>query len=776
MPEDASRFISSLIKSLQIICNGNVDFKETIELVGHINLRIDHKFKYNYIVDEHVSKEGEDCSTTFLSNSYHSCPPSRETELKDSSPTVHELSLPNLQTSRFKPHELQPSEKLTLGKNTEDVSCSFDVNIESSKDHGIHRNKMVFKLEGEDESNECMIMPSTAGDFELSNDANVSEIIASASSGSTDDVHSKTRGLKRLKTSEQELDGSPEADVTHCSYQCESNQQLSLVDKTETTDNNIHKSPLEENLCLNKENPHLSQSSPKKLIEEEGNDNSGFEPENQLKAFKNLISKLASMCNIPVLQEDLMNISQNRFIIPSALEIKAAKKKFLEKFDKDKLKKIKEVLKMKKGKQRKMRLKSLLAESGFSNEQLLNLAQDSSVYRRKFSWKSLPDGPDKDAMLKAHKKSTRIRTHERQQRLLEMAEMLKRNQSNDPGMTIISKDGCKKCTLHKSSVSVVSHNTYQLAIDNIDEVAEALTGKTTKALLLQHNKTQEKPKEKIKIEQSRKTCIKKKMKQIIGKMLAEVMDAGYRVLVTSTVGSEAGSHSSELSVIPLKVDDFFPETKESEVKPELTEEEYAKQLEREQIIEKQKMCEEKMKEIEAKLIRVLSGAEEIFIPTRKRYNPGEPRPSDAERMKDYRKRLKQDPEKYQVYKQKRALNKKWRKLGQLAAKVKVNTSGTTLTVIPASVNEEAHGSQPMGTIVNINPPVGNVSMHCPPVFEHAPSHQPSASVVNVHHTNQYVGQVSGIHASHQQPITYGNEMEFVELIAATHSVQNQHFG
>ncbi|KAK3716610.1 hypothetical protein RRG08_039405 [Elysia crispata] len=662
-------------------------------------------------------------------------------------------------------------------KNSEDASCTFDVNIESSKDHGIERNKMVFKLEGGDESDECIIMPSSAGVFEHSNDANISEIIASGSRGSTEviDSHSKLRGRKRQKMSEQETDDSHELEADLCSYPCESNQQLSVVDKTETAGNSFHPSPVEENTCMNRESLQLPQSPPKKFLEEEANNNNFSESENQLKEFKDLIYKLASMCNIPVLQDALMNINQNRYIIPSAVEIKAAKKKFLEKFDKDKLKKMREVLKMKKGKQRKLRLKSLLAESGFSNEQLLILAQDSSVYRRRFSWKSLPDGPDKEAILKAHKKSIRIRTQERQQRLLEMAEMLKRNQSNDPGMTVISKDGCKKCTLHKSSVSVVSHNTYQLAIDNIDEVAEALTGKTTKAVLLQH-KTQDKSKEKVKIEQNRKTCIKKKMKQIIGKMLAEVIDAGYRVLVTSTVGSEAGSHSSELSVIPLKVDDFFPETKETEVKPELTEEEYAKQLEREQIIEKQKMCEEKMKEIEAKLIRVLSGAEEIFIPTRKRYNPGEPRPSDAERMKEYRKRLKQDPEKYQVYKQKRALNKKWRKLGQLAAKVKVNTPGTTLTVIPASVNEEAHGTQPMGTLVNINPPVGNVNMHCPPVFEHPTSHQPSASVVNVHHTNQYVSQVSGIHATHQQPITYGNEMEFVELIAATHNVQNQHFG
>ena len=165
MAEEASRFISSLIKSLQIICNGHVDFNESIELVGHINLRIDHKFKYDYIVDEHVSKEGEDCSTTFLSNSYHSCPPPRETVFKDSSLTEDDLSLTTLQTSRFKPHELQPPEKITDDKNSEDASCTFDVNIESSKDHGIERNKMVFKLEGGDESDECIIMPSSAGNY-----------------------------------------------------------------------------------------------------------------------------------------------------------------------------------------------------------------------------------------------------------------------------------------------------------------------------------------------------------------------------------------------------------------------------------------------------------------------------------------------------------------------------------------------------------------------------------------------------------------------------------
>lgn len=501
------------------------------------------------------------------------------------------------------------------------------------------------------------------------------------------------------------------------------------------------------------------------------------EPSNPVSDMKQLISKLAALCDMTVVQDELLMVTPRTLDGPTAEDLKSAKKKFLKSFDKERLKKMKEVLKMKKGKQKKQQLRSLLAESGFSNEQLLLLAQDTHVRRKRISWRSIPEGPRKEAMLKEHRKALRLKTQERQQKLLEMAEMLKRNQTNDPGFTVVSKTGGKKCVLHKSSVSVISHSTQQLSLENINEVAESLSGKTKKILV--QSSCQDMSKDQMKLEYSRRTCVKKKMRQIIAKILSEVSDAGYRVIVTSTIGSEAGSHSAELSVVPIKIDDFLPETKESDVKPELSEEEYAKQLEREQILEKQQANEEKMKETEIKLLRILTGAEEIFIPTRKRYNKGEPRPSDAERMKEYRKKLKQDPEKYQMYKQKRAMNKKRRRLSELAAKLKVNSSGPSVTVIPAApVNEESHGSQSMGTLVSITQPVGGVSIHCPQVYEHPSSHQPTASVVSVHHTTQYVGQVSGIHATHQhqQPIAYGNDMDIVELIAATHSVQNQHFG
>ncbi|KAL8567886.1 hypothetical protein ACOMHN_059008 [Nucella lapillus] len=74
--QNAGKFISSLIKSLQMVCHGYMDFSDNIEIIGHINLRIDNRQKFDYIVNEQVSKKGGE-STVFLSNSYHSLPPGK---------------------------------------------------------------------------------------------------------------------------------------------------------------------------------------------------------------------------------------------------------------------------------------------------------------------------------------------------------------------------------------------------------------------------------------------------------------------------------------------------------------------------------------------------------------------------------------------------------------------------------------------------------------------------------------------------------------------------
>ncbi|KAK7109909.1 uncharacterized protein [Littorina saxatilis] len=73
---NSTKFIASLVKSLQMLCHGYMEFNNNIEIIGHINVRIDNSQKFDYIVNEQVSKQGGE-STFFQSNSYHSLPPSK---------------------------------------------------------------------------------------------------------------------------------------------------------------------------------------------------------------------------------------------------------------------------------------------------------------------------------------------------------------------------------------------------------------------------------------------------------------------------------------------------------------------------------------------------------------------------------------------------------------------------------------------------------------------------------------------------------------------------
>ena len=74
MDEDSSaKFIGSLTKFLQSLCNGYVEFQKGVELVGHIYLSIDTGEKVDYILHEKVNKNDEN-SVTFVSNSFHAQP------------------------------------------------------------------------------------------------------------------------------------------------------------------------------------------------------------------------------------------------------------------------------------------------------------------------------------------------------------------------------------------------------------------------------------------------------------------------------------------------------------------------------------------------------------------------------------------------------------------------------------------------------------------------------------------------------------------------------
>ncbi|XP_005089515.2 zinc finger protein 316 isoform X2 [Aplysia californica] len=169
----ASNFISSLVKSLQILCNGQVDFNESIELIGHINVRVDHKFKFNYIVDEQVSKEGDDASTTFLSNSYHSSPPSRlstkqvphDEEIIDS-----QRAKKNVKKSSDIPHDKPRQSASAMGslsdsEETESAQQKYSVKYDAPVVSETAGNHMVIKVEGDDPSDDCVVLPGSPGEY-----------------------------------------------------------------------------------------------------------------------------------------------------------------------------------------------------------------------------------------------------------------------------------------------------------------------------------------------------------------------------------------------------------------------------------------------------------------------------------------------------------------------------------------------------------------------------------------------------------------------------------
>ncbi|XP_076464975.1 uncharacterized protein LOC143296877 isoform X1 [Babylonia areolata] len=82
--ESAAKFINALIKSVQTLCHGYLDFQNGVEIIGHINLSVDKGNSLDYILKEKVCKNAEN-STLFISNSFHAEPkPEQEVSGKTS--------------------------------------------------------------------------------------------------------------------------------------------------------------------------------------------------------------------------------------------------------------------------------------------------------------------------------------------------------------------------------------------------------------------------------------------------------------------------------------------------------------------------------------------------------------------------------------------------------------------------------------------------------------------------------------------------------------------
>lgn len=71
--DSSSKFISSLAKFLQSLCNGYVEFDSGVQVIGHLYLSVDTGKTIDYILNEKVCKTDEN-SVTFISNSFHAQP------------------------------------------------------------------------------------------------------------------------------------------------------------------------------------------------------------------------------------------------------------------------------------------------------------------------------------------------------------------------------------------------------------------------------------------------------------------------------------------------------------------------------------------------------------------------------------------------------------------------------------------------------------------------------------------------------------------------------
>ena len=72
--DSSSKFVASLAKFLQSLCNGYVDFDKGVEVIGHIHINVDSDLgkKVDYVLNERVCKN--DNSITFISNSFPAQP------------------------------------------------------------------------------------------------------------------------------------------------------------------------------------------------------------------------------------------------------------------------------------------------------------------------------------------------------------------------------------------------------------------------------------------------------------------------------------------------------------------------------------------------------------------------------------------------------------------------------------------------------------------------------------------------------------------------------
>ncbi|KAL8604934.1 hypothetical protein ACOMHN_028562 [Nucella lapillus] len=69
----AAMFLDALVKSVQSLCHGYLEFQDGIEIMGFINLSVDKENSVDCVLKEKVCKTADN-ATSFISNSYHAKP------------------------------------------------------------------------------------------------------------------------------------------------------------------------------------------------------------------------------------------------------------------------------------------------------------------------------------------------------------------------------------------------------------------------------------------------------------------------------------------------------------------------------------------------------------------------------------------------------------------------------------------------------------------------------------------------------------------------------
>lgn len=118
--DSSSKFISSLAKFLQSLCNGYVEFDNGVQVIGHLYLSVDTGKTIDYVLNEKVCKTDEN-SVTFISNSFHAQPAEKPkiedaSVRKETAQSENEQLEPKSTNMGTIPNSRGSSEKANIGK------------------------------------------------------------------------------------------------------------------------------------------------------------------------------------------------------------------------------------------------------------------------------------------------------------------------------------------------------------------------------------------------------------------------------------------------------------------------------------------------------------------------------------------------------------------------------------------------------------------------------------------------------------------------------------